>query len=104
MNALRHAYGLRWQTERIAARDLAEWRGALAGLVVILLIAGLVHTADYAEQQRADAERMARLATARTAQLAACLNGELRMTTADGHGAVVCADPAMWIDWKGPGK
>lgn len=101
MNALRHAYGLRWQADRITARDLAEWRGTLAGLAIILLLAGLVHTADYAEIQRAEAQRHAAIAEARTAQLAACLNGTLRLATPDGHGAAACTEPALWVEWKG---
>lgn len=97
MNALRHAYGLRWQADRLQARDLSGWlpnAAIIGGLLAAYAIVGAIdHAADMATRA-AIAERIAK---ARTEQLAACLNGTLRLAAPDGSGAAVCMEAATWI-------
>lgn len=97
MNALRHAYGLRWQADRLQASDLAGWwpnAAIIAGLLAAYAIVGAI---DHAADMDARAAIAERVAQARTEQLAACLNGTLRLAAPDGSGAAVCMESATWI-------
>jgi hypothetical protein len=90
---LRYRYGLRWAGRLPAWRDC--WKD-VAAVAVIVCAYALVGTIDYATERAAEAERMAASAERSTQQLAACMNGELRLVHpgphADGYGqtAVVC--------------
>lgn len=90
---LRYRYGLRWVGALPGWRDL--WKD-VAAVATIVLLYGAVGTIDYAAEKAEEADRQAALAEKATAQLAACMNGDLRLLHdgphQDGYGktAVVC--------------
>ena len=99
MNSFRQLYGLRWQRERMQLADIRAHLQMAAYIVGLLAVFGLVCTMDYADAQRSEAERQAVIAERATRHLAECLNGTLRLVSADGTTAVVC-DRAYEISYS----
>lgn len=90
MNSLRQNYGLRWQASRLQLADIRETLITAAHVAGIVAAFGIAGTLDYADEQRAEAERQAAIAERATYALAECMNGQARFVAADGKSATLC--------------
>jgi len=85
LTRLRLRHGLGWGQRRPSLSEIIRQTGmdapTLKLLAIILAVYALAGTLDYADAQRAEAERQAQAAQTAAALLADCMNGKARWLT-----------------------